>query len=123
MIDWQPFECAPKDGRYILVWATSMSVDEMQGLHVTFWMDSPDGVPKNSRWYKRDSWYNATAWAEINPPEPEEQSPTVTLTEYKVPGFPEPVEPEYYTKVKKLVADEQDARIRSEFMKSELIKE
>lgn len=57
------------------------------------------------------------------PPEMDEQGSSVALTEYKVPGMPEPAESEYYTKVEKLVANEQDARIRSKFMKSGLIEE
>ncbi len=122
MIDWQrPFATAPRDGRPILAWYEDEEVDCLyydNQSRPNVWRDS-----RSEAVIHASELLRYTHWAEINPPEPEEQSPTVTLTEYKVPGFPEPVEPEYYTKVKKLVADEQDARIRSEFMKSELIKE
>ncbi len=68
MINWQPFEGAPKDGRWILIWAESCDVrgDVHHEPHLTYWIENP--VPKNSRWYNRDGGYNATAWAEINPP-------------------------------------------------------
>lgn len=65
MIDWQkPFDTAPKDGRWILIWADSHDVygNIHHEPHLTCWI--------KGGWYNKGrSWCKATAWAEINPPE------------------------------------------------------
>lgn len=60
MVEWQPIETAPKDGRKVLVWHPGFGLDYL----VMYWLEGDWREPKDGARLKSPP----THWAAVPPP-------------------------------------------------------
>lgn len=88
MIDWQPMSSAPEDGTPVLLWLPGLNTAdvgfvrhfEAGGMDCQEWVDQWNNDPYMD---DKGNFFEPTAWAEVEPPEQENQDDLPTAADVR----------------------------------------